>query len=98
MTRLDETQVMAGGRLMWLNNRFSIGEGTSPALGGNDGGRAIGSNGFVPGGGLFVSHALTPDLRLGFSAAGNFGSIVDYDDQWVGRYRVQQATLLGIYE
>ncbi len=34
MTRLDGTQVRAGGQLMWFNTRFSIGEGTSPALGG----------------------------------------------------------------
>jgi long-chain fatty acid transport protein len=96
MTRLDGTQVLAGGQLMWLNQSFSISDGTSVALGGNGGGRAIGSNGFVPGGGLFLSHALTPDLRLGFSAAGNFGSVLNYDDNWVGRYRVQQATILGV--
>jgi long-chain fatty acid transport protein len=81
---------------MWLNNRFSIGDGTSPGLGGNDGGRAIGANGFVPGGGVFLTHSLSPDLRVGFSLAGNFGSVLDYGDDWVGRYRVQQATVLGI--
>lgn len=96
MTRLEGTQALAGGQLMWLNNRFSIGDGTSPGLGGNDGGRAIGTNGFVPGAGAFVAHSLSPDLRVGFSIAGNFGSIIDYDEAWVGRYRVQQATLLGI--
>jgi len=96
MTRLEGTQALAGGQLMWLSNRFSIGEGTPPALGGNDGGRAIGANGFVPGGGAFVAHSLSPDLKLGVSIAGNFGSIIDYDDNWVGRYRVQQATLLGV--
>ena len=57
---------------------------------------AIGANGFVPGAGAFVSHNLSPDLWVGFSVAGNFGSIIDYDDNWVGRYRVQQATLLGV--
>ena len=96
MTRLEGTQALAGGQLMWLNNRFSIGDGTSAALGGNDGGRVFGSGGFVPGGGAFVTHSLSPDLRLGFSMAGNFGSILDYDDDWVGRYRVQQATILGV--
>jgi long-chain fatty acid transport protein len=96
MTRLEGTQVLAGGQLMWLNNRFSIGDGTSAALGGNDGGRVFGSGGFVPGGGAFVTHSLSPDLKVGFAVAGNFGSIVDYDESWVGRYRVQQATLLGV--
>ena len=96
MTRLDGTQALAGGQLMWLNNRFSIGDGTSPALGGDTGGRALGANGFVPGAGAFLTHGISPDLKLGFSIAGNFGSVIDYDDQWVGRYRVQQATLLGV--
>lgn len=96
MTRLEGTQALAGGQLMWLNNRFSIGDGTSAALGGNDGGRVFGSSGFVPGGGAFVTHSVLPDLKVGFSVAGNFGSILDYDDNWVGRYRVQQATILGV--
>ena len=96
MTRLEGTQALAGGQLMWLNQKFSIGAGTSPALGGNDGGRALGSNGFVPGAGAFVSHSLTRDLKVGFSIAGNFGSMLDYDDDWVGRYRIQQATILGV--
>jgi len=96
MTLLEGTQALAGGQLMWLNNRFSIGDGTSPALGGDTGGRALGANGFVPGAGAFLTHGISPDLKLGFSIAGNFGSVIDYDDQWVGRYRVQQATLLGI--
>ena len=96
MTRLDGTQALAGGQLMWLSNRFSVGSSTSPGLGGESGGRAIGANGFVPGAGAFVTHNLAPDLWVGFSVAGNFGSIIDYDDNWVGRYRVQQATLLGV--
>jgi len=96
MTRLDGTQVLAGGQLMRLNTRFSIGEGTTPALGSGDGGRVFGSNGVVPGGGLFVTHSVSPDLKLGFAATGNFGSILDYDAGWVGRYRAQEVTLLGV--
>ena len=96
MTRLSGTQLLAGGQIMWLNQKFSIGGDTSPGLGGNDGGRALGWGGFVPGGGTFVTHSLSRDVAVGFSVAGNFGSIIDYDDAWVGRYRVQQATLLGV--
>ena len=96
MTRLEGTQVQAGGQLMWLNQNFSIGAGTSPGLGGNDGGRAFGASGFVPGAGAFVAHRLSPDFAVGFSVAGNFGSVLNYDDNWAGRYRVQQATILGV--
>jgi long-chain fatty acid transport protein len=96
MTRLDGTQVLAGGQLMWFNTKFSVDEGTSPGLGSGNGGRALGSDGFVPGGGAFMTHSLSPDLSVGFSVAGNFGSIIDYDDSWAGRYRVQEGTLLGV--
>jgi long-chain fatty acid transport protein len=96
MTRLDGTQVLAGGQLMWLNTQFSVDSDTSPGLGSGDGGRAFGSNGYVPGGSAFLTHRVSPDLALGLSVAGNFGSMLDYDDDWVGRYRVQDADLLGV--
>ncbi len=96
MTRLDGTQVLVGGQLMWLNTQFAVDGGTSPGLGSGDGGRAFGSNGYVPGGGAFLTHRISPDLALGFSVAGNFGSMLDYEDDWVGRYRVQDADLLGV--
>ena len=33
MTRLDGTQVLVGGQLMWLNTQFSVDGATSPGLG-----------------------------------------------------------------
>ena len=96
MSRLEGTQALAGGQLMWFSNSFSVGSGTSPGLGSEGGGSAIGWGGFVPGAGAFVTRNIAPDLWVGFSIAGNFGSVIDYDDNWVGRYRVQQATLLGV--
>jgi long-chain fatty acid transport protein len=96
MTRLDGTQVLVGGQLMWLNTQFSVDGATSPGLGSGDGGRAIGSNGYVPGGGAFLTHRVSPDLALGFAVAGNFGSMLDYKDDWVGRYRVQVGDLVGV--
>jgi long-chain fatty acid transport protein len=96
MTELDGTQVLVGGQVMWLNTEFSADGGTSPGLGSNDGGRAMGSNGYVPGGGAFLTHRVSSDLALGLAVAGNFGSMLDYDDDWVGRYRVQDADLLGV--
>jgi long-chain fatty acid transport protein len=96
MTQLEGTQVLAGGQLMWLNTQFDVDGATSPGLGSGDGGRAFGSNGYVPGGGAFLTHRVSPDLALGFAVAGNFGSMLDYDDDWAGRYRVQDADLLGV--
>jgi long-chain fatty acid transport protein len=93
MTRLDGGQWMIGAQALYGDAGFSIGEGTTPALGSGDGGNPVG---WLPGGGLFYSHSLSPDLRLGFAATGNFGSAVKYEEGWVGRYRAQEGTLIGL--
>jgi long-chain fatty acid transport protein len=93
MTRLDGTQVLVGAQLLYGDLRFSIGQGTSPALGTGDGGNPIG---WFPGGGLFISHSISPDLKVGFATTGNFGLTQKYDSGWVGRYYAQESTLIGI--
>jgi long-chain fatty acid transport protein len=93
MSRLEGSQILLGGQALYAGFGFSIGSGTSPALGTNDGGTPIG---WFPGGGAYVTHSLSPDLKIGFAATGNFGLSEEYDDQWVGRYYVQEATLLGV--
>ena len=96
MTRLDGTQVLAAGQIDYSNLEFSPGAGTSPGLGSDDGGRVFGSDGWFLGGGGFFSYSVSPDLKLGFAMTGNFGAPMKYDDNWVGRYYVQEGTLVGI--
>lgn len=96
MTRLDGTQFLGGGQMLWSNTKFSIGSETSPLLGDNDGGYVIGSDGWFPGGGGFLSYSVSPDFKLGFAVTGNFGAALNYDDDWVGRYYVQETTMLGV--
>ena len=96
MTRLDGTQVLAAGQLLWGDVKFSVGGGTSPALGSGDGGYTVGQNGWFPGGGGYATYSVSPDLKLGMALTGNFGMPLNYDDGWVGRYYVQKATMLGI--
>ena len=96
MTRLAGTQVLAAGQVLWGNTKFSIDSGTSPGLGSSDGGYAVGTDGWFLGGGGFVSYSVSPALKLGFALTGNFGAPMNYDDDWVGRYYVQETTLLGI--
>ena len=96
MTRLEGRQLLVSGQVLWGNTKFSIGSGTSPALGSGDGGHAVGSNGWFPGGGGFFSYSVSPDLKLGFALTGNTGAPLEYDDNWVGRYYVQKTTLLGV--
>lgn len=92
MTRLSGSHLTGGLQALYGNQELSVGPGTTPALGSGDGGHPIG---WVPGGGLFYSHSLSPDLNLGIAVAGDFGSAVKYDSDWVGRYYVQEAKLLG---
>jgi long-chain fatty acid transport protein len=96
MTRLEGSQFLASGQLDYGRTKFSIGSGTSSALGPDSGGNAFGSDGWFPGGGGFFSYSLSPALKLGFAFTGNFGAPLKYDDNWVGRYYVQDATLLGL--
>ena len=93
MTRLEGTQATLGAQVLYGDLGFSIGQGTSPALGTNSGGNPIG---WFPGGGGFISYSVSPDLKLGFAGTGNFGLAQQYDAGWAGRYYIQEATLLGI--
>jgi long-chain fatty acid transport protein len=92
MTRLEGSQILLGGQALYAAYGFSIGSGTSRAFGADDGGSPIG---WFPGGGAYFTYSLAPDLKIGFAATGNFGLSEKYDDQWVGRYYVQEATLIG---
>jgi long-chain fatty acid transport protein len=93
MTRLPGTQVTLGAQLLYADLGFSIAQGTSPALGGGDGGNPVG---WFPGGGGFATYAVNPNLVVGFGLAGNFGLSLKYDDNWAGRYYARQSTLIGL--
>jgi long-chain fatty acid transport protein len=51
------------------------------------------SNGWMPAGGLFYVHPVNDKLALGLALTGYFGLALDYQNDWVGRYYVQEATL-----
>ena len=93
MTRLEGSQALLGVQALYGDYGFSIGSGTSSNLGTGDGGNPIG---WFPGGGAFFSYSASPDLKLGFAMTGNFGLAGSYDEDWVGRYYVQDITLLGL--
>lgn len=92
MSRLPGTQIQGALQAGYGSMEFSTDAGTSPRLGNNDGGNPVG---WVPGGGFFASHQISPDVTVGFAAAGTFGLGLSYDDDWVGRYRGQEAVLIG---
>ena len=59
---------------------------------GSDGGNALG---FFPGLSAYYSGG-GERLKWGAALVGNFGLGLDYEDDWVGRYYVQDTTLLGM--
>ncbi|MBP7148583.1 MAG: outer membrane protein transport protein [Acidobacteria bacterium] len=91
MTRLPNGDLMVGMQTLYADLLFSPdGNTTTP---GGDGGNPVG---LFPGGGLFYVHAASDRLRLGLALTGNFGLGLDYDDDWAGRYFVQDSTLIGV--
>ncbi len=90
MTRLKETQVQFGIQPMYLHVKFDSSAETT--ISGKNGD----ASGWIPSGGLFMVTPLTPDLSVGFSVAGNFGLGLDYGDDWVGRYYLNEVLLQGI--
>jgi long-chain fatty acid transport protein len=90
MTRLSQTEILLGIQPFYADLKFS--PNGNNTVSGNDGGNAIG---IFPGGGAFVVINATSNLKFGLSSYGNFGNALEYDEGWVGRYYVKNATLLG---
>ena len=84
MTRLQGSQLMIGVQPIYTDIKADVDVAT---FGGGDGGNA---GGFVPSGGVFYVHSLSQDLKLGFSAGSYLGLGVEYDDDWAGRYYIQE--------
>jgi long-chain fatty acid transport protein len=91
MSRLENSQVLGGMQALYGDLKFSPNGGTTVT--GSDGGNAVG---WIPGGSLFMVQKLNQDWSIGLGALSYFGLAAKYDDNWVGRYYVQNATLLGM--
>ncbi len=91
MTRLTDHDLMVGLQALYADIAFTPSADTTTE--GGYGGNPVG---WFPGGSLFYVHPASDRLRLGIGVAGDFGSALQYDDGWVGRYYVQRAKLLGV--
>ena len=90
MTRLDRSQMLAAFQGMFFESEFNL---DSATLSGGDGGDA---GDFIPAGSFHFVQSLSEKWKLGISAASYFGLGVDYDDDWAGRYYVQDAELVTL--
>ena len=93
MNLLAGSQLQAGVQALYGNVKFTPNADTSPRLGNNDGGNAVG---FLPAAGLFYVQELGEKWRVGLGTLSYFGLATQYDDNWVGRYYVQKSTLIGV--
>ena len=94
MSLLNGAQAQAGLQALYGNVKLSVNGGqTGPFLGSDNGGNAIG---VLPGMNFFITYPVTEKLTVGFGSFSYFGLAEDYNNNWVGRYYVEKATLLGM--
>ncbi len=93
MSRLEGTQFQGGLQALYGSVSFTPDANTSTKLGTEDGGNAIG---WLPGASFFAVMPLGEKVRVGLGGLSYFGLAEDYNDNWVGRYYVQKAALLGM--
>jgi len=90
MTRLKKSELLVGTQPLYMHVEFSPDSKTTTT--GKDGDAST----WLPAGGLYYAHDLLPRLKLGISAVGYFGLGLDYEDDWVGRYYVQEVKLQAL--
>jgi long-chain fatty acid transport protein len=91
LSYLEGSQVSAGAQLLFGDLGFDT--DSSSTSGGNNGGNALP---LTPGASFFISHQLDQQWSIGFGSYGDFGLSQNYDNDWAGRYFVQNATIAGL--
>ena len=90
LTRIDGREFMSTGGI--LNSRVKFDLAASPVSGGSGGD----AGGWAPIGGLFYAHRLDERFAFGFNMFSISGAVLDYDNDWAGRFFVQDTTLLTL--
>lgn len=93
MSQLTQAQFQGGLQALYGSVSLTPDGNTSSRLGSADGGNALG---WLPGASAFAVIPLGDRVRVGVGALSYFGLVGSYDDDWVGRYYVQDSTLLGM--
>ena len=82
---------MVAGGVIKANVKFDPDDDTP--ISGGDGGDA---GGYAPLFGAFYTHPLGVRWRLGANMISLTGSVLEYDDDWTGRYLNTEVTLLTV--
>ena len=90
MSLFKHSQLMLGAQVLY--GQFGFNPNPATTVEGNDGGNPVGT---FPGGGLFYIHKTSEKVTLGIGVFSYFGLSQKYDEGWVGRYYIQEGTLIG---
>ena len=93
MSLLQGSQLQGGLQLTYGNVSFSPDAATSPRLGNDGGGNAIGA---LPAASGFFVYDLSEKWKVGLGMLSYFGLATSYNDNWVGRYYAQRGALIGM--
>lgn len=88
MTRLTGTQMLVGIQPLVIDSEFDLGSSTTAS--GGDGGNA---GGVMPAGGSYFVFDTSEKCKVGLALNSFAGLGLDYDDDWAGRYYVQNTVL-----
>ena len=90
MNQLEVPQLEVGLQLGYGQFGFEASSGTT--VPGNNGGNPVG---LIPGGSLFWAQQVTDVVAVGVGVFSYFGSALNFDEGFVGRYNVDKTLLLG---
>ena len=91
MTRIKGNELMGTGGFLYSTVKFDPANDTP--ISGGDGGDAGGPAPII--GGFYV-HSLSDKWKLGANLITLTGAVLDYDDDWTGRYLNTEVTLLTV--
>lgn len=91
MSRLEKSQFLGGLQVLYGDEEFTPDPATT--VSGSGGGVAVG---WMPSGSAFIVQKMNPDVSLGLGVLSYFGLSQGFDDHWVGRYHLQESTLIGM--
>ena len=92
MSKLEKPEILISVGAIVSKNEFDV-ENSGILNGDGDGGDA---GGLSPGGSVYYAHPLTDRWSFGMSALALTGAVLDYDDDWAGRYQVQDVSIVVI--
>jgi len=98
MTRLKQPEVLFGLQPIYAHLDFESNSNTSDSNRFQpDGDRADSgdASAWIPAGSTFIVYPVNKDLKIGFGVLGFFGSAIEYNDDWEGRYYAKDIRMQG---